>query len=311
MSDIICRLNFGWRYAKENLFMKKIKICALALGTCIALGALAGCGSTEGTTASSAASETTAASSSEAASSEASDSEATADTSASEEAQPDPETSEDETVSGGAEIIELDADGQKYANTFVSNFAEVTLYPLVSQDMTTEELLDFVHIHLKINANDNISYETKGDVTYETFTWEKAQSVVGKYFNVYMEYGYEDLLAPPGTYGDQAAGPYYEDGKIWYEAADGEMHTSIAIVDSVENPTGDGTLTLKFTIYEIDYETFSNLDMDGIRAYYKLTPAEAAADSTLSVVTTGTAIVDVGQSGDYYLRSYETALYPA
>ncbi|MBP1586289.1 MAG: hypothetical protein ILP17_11415, partial [Lachnospiraceae bacterium] len=155
--------------------MKKIKICALALGTCIALGALAGCGSTEGTTASSAASETTAAISSEAASSESSDSEATADTSASEEAQPEPETSEDETVSGGAEIIELDADGQKYANTFVSNFAEVTLYPLVSQDMTTEELLDFVHIHLKINANDSISYETKGDVTYETFTWEKAQ----------------------------------------------------------------------------------------------------------------------------------------
>lgn len=304
MSDIICRLNFGWRYAKENLFMKRIKICALALGTCIALGALAGCSSTEGTTASSAASETTAAISSETASSESSDSEATADTSASEEAQP--ETSEDETVSGGVEIIELDAEGQKYANTFVSNFAEVSLYPMVSEDMTTEELLDFVHIHLKINANDSISYETKGDVTYETFTWEKAQSVVGKYFGILMDYGYEDLIAPPGTYGDQPAGPYFEDGKIFYEAADGEMHTSIAIVDSVEN-YGDGTLTLKFTVYEIDYETFSGLDMDGVRAYYSLTPADAASDSTLSVVTTGTAVVNVGQSGDYYLKSYETA----
>ena len=177
---------------------------------------------------------------------------------------------------------------------------------IVSMDMTTEELLDFVHIHLKINANDSISYETKGDVTYETFTWEKAQSVAGKYFGILMDYGYEDLMAPPGTYGDQPAGPYYEDGKIWYEAADGEMHTRIAIVDSVEN-YGDGTLTLKFTVYEIDYETFSGLDMDGVRAYYSLTPAEAATDSTLSVVTTGTAVVNVGQSGDYYLKSYETA----
>ena len=295
--------------------MKKIKICALALGTCIALGALAGCGSTETSAMTTAASETTAASSSEASGSDTSASEetgsegseaTTADTAASDETQPETSGSPETEAAGGVEYITLDAEGQKYANTFVSNFAEVSMGSIVSMDMTTEELLDFVHIHLKINANDSISYETKGDVTYETFTWEKAQSVAGKYFGILMDYGYEDLMAPPGTYGDQPAGPYYEDGKIWYEAADGEMHTRIAIVDSVEN-YGDGTLTLKFTVYEIDYETFSGLDMDGVRAYYSLTPADAASDSTLSVVTTGTAVVNVGQSGDYDLKSYETA----
>ena len=176
--------------------------------------------------------------------------------------------------------------------------------------ITTEELMDFVHIHLKINAYDNISYIKKGDVSYETFTWEKAQTVVGRYFGIFIDKGYDDLSAPSGKYGDQAAGPYYEDGKIWYESADGEIRSNIAIVDKVVNNT-DGTLTLKFTIYEIDYETFGNLDADGIRAYYKLSPSEAKGNSTLSVVTTGTAIVDVGQSGSYLLKTYETALYPA
>ena len=62
-------------------------------------------------------------------------------------------------------------------------------------------------------------------------------------------------------------------------------------------------MTLRFTIYEIDLRTFADIDDDGLRAYYTLTPDEAKADDTLTAYATGTAVVDVGQSGEYYLIS--------
>ena len=206
------------------------------------------------------------------------------------------------------EIIETDMDSeeQKYANTYITNFTEQYFFDYDRDSAAVEQLLDFVHIHLKINAYDQISYVTKGDITYETFTADKAKKVISKYFAYYFtEEDCKVLPAPPETYGDQPAGPYYEDGKIWYEAADGESYNLIGIVDSVLNNT-DGTLTIEFTVYSIDYEEYSTLDMDGIAAYYLLTPEQAAADSTLTQVETGTAVVTIAQSGDYSLISYST-----
>ena len=69
---------------------------------------------------------------------------------------------------------------------------------------------------------------------------------------------------------------------------------------------GDGTITLNFTVYSIDLDTYSGLDSNGLKAYYKLTPDKAKQDKSLTKVKTGRATVDVGQSGSYYLISYET-----
>lgn len=272
--------------------MKRIKLCALALSTCLALGALTGCVSAKETSAEPTTSEVTPATSDDA-------------TTASEETDATTEESYEEgaPLPEDFEYVELDAEGQQYANTFISNFAEQSMGDFNREDATIEDLMNFVHIYLKINAYDEISYETIGDVTYETFTWEKAQSIVGKYMGIVLDIAYENLDAPSGAYGDQPAGPYYQDGKIYYEAADGEMHTSFAVVDAVENYY-DGTLTLRFTVYSIDYEVYSGLDADGVRAYYKLTPDEAMADDTLTAIASGSAVVDVGQSGDYILISY-------
>jgi len=211
-----------------------------------------------------------------------------------------------ETGNVEIEYIELDSDLQTYANTFVSNFAEQFLTDIDRDSATPEQLLDFVHIHLKINSNDSISYMTNGDLTFETFTFETAQIVVRDYFGILLsDVTYNGLPTPPESFGDQPAGPYAADGSVWYEAADGEMHNLFAVVDYIMN-NYDGTLTLAFTVYSIDYDTFYQLDMNALRAYYSLTADEASADSTLSPVTTGTAVVDVGQSGDYYLISYHT-----
>ena len=114
----------------------------------------------------------------------------------------------------------------------------------------------------------------------------------------------QKLSAPPSTYGDQPSGPYYADGKIWYQLGGGDTYNLIGIVNSAKN-NGDGTMTLNFTIYQIDLATFEKLDSAGLKEYYKLTPEKAAANKTLTKVKTGTAKVGVGQTS-YYMLSYKT-----
>jgi hypothetical protein len=113
------------------------------------------------------------------------------------------------------------------------------------------------------------------------------------------------LPAPPSSFGDQPAGPYYENGKIWYQAADGESNNLIGIVDSAKD-NGDGTLAFEFTIYSIDVELFSGIDGKMIDRYYRLSPEKASKDKSLSYVGKGTATVGVSQSGEFYLISYDT-----
>lgn len=277
---------------------KLLKIFALSSAACLMFTALAGCKQAEGPEETEASASATEESETETEAPKASV--ATSETEASEESDP----SDDFVIE--PEYLVLSSDEQTYANTFITNFTEQYFFDYDKDSAAVEQLLDFVHIHLKINAYDQISYETKGDITYETFTADKAKKVISKYFAYYFtEEDCKVLPAPPETYGDQPAGPYYEDGKIWYEAADGESYNLIGIVDSVLNNT-DGTLTIEFTVYSIDYEEYSTLDMDGIAAYYSLTPEQAAADSTLTQVKTGTAVVTIEQSGDYALISYST-----
>ena len=275
-----------------------VKLITISAGACLILGSLAGCKPAEEPEATAAASEAQEESETETEAPKASV--ATSDTEAPAESDP----SDDFVIE--PEYIELGSEEQKYVNTYITNFVEQYFFDFDSDSATAEQLLDFVHIHLKINAYDQISYETKGDITFETFTVSEATKVISKYFALYFtEDDCKALPAPPETYGDQPAGPFYEDGKIWYEAADGESYSLIGIVDSVLNNT-DGTLTLEFTIYSIDYEVYNELDMDGIAAYYSMTPEQAAADSTLTRVKTGTAVVTNAQSGDYLLISYGT-----
>ncbi len=275
-----------------------VKLITISAGACLILGSLAGCKPAEEPEATAAASEAQEESQAETEAPQASV--ATSESETSETA----ESSDDFVIE--PELLELDSEEQKYVNTYITNFVEQYFFDFDSDSATAEQLLDFVHIHLKINAYDQISYETKGDITFETFTVDKSIKVISKYFAVYFtEEDCKALPAPPETYGDQPAGPFYEDGKLWYEAADGESYNLIGIVDSVLNNT-DGTLTIEFTVYSIDYEVYNELDADGIAAYYSMTPEQAAADSTLTQVKTGTAVVTIAQSGDYSLMSYST-----
>lgn len=274
--------------------MKRTKICALALSSCLALGAFAGCNkNTSGSSAPATSDATT----------------TTLDSIVFTDAETDPTEPapviEPSVISPEGETIVFSGEEQKNANTFVSNFAEIYFENFDKSTAGIERYLDFVLIHFTVNANSKLKVEKKGDLSYETFTFEDAQSSIGKYFSYLLnKEDCEKLSAPPSTYGDQPAGPYYADGKIWYQSGAGESYNRIAIVDFATN-NGDGTMILNFTIYSIDLDVYNKLDANGLKEYYKLTPDKAKADKTLTVVTTGTAKVSVGQTS-YSLISYKT-----
>lgn len=281
--------------------MKKIKICSLVLSSCLILGVLAGCGKTDETGAESEnVSETSVL-----------ETESADETVAESAAETVAETEELEetkiSIPADAEFIEFDADAQVYANNFLSTFAEQHLGSFENMRITQEQLFDFVHIYLKINDNDSISYETVGEITYETFTFGTTQDVIDTYFGISLSpNSYNIQPTPPEVYGDEpVTGPYVMNKKLMYPAADGESYNTLAIVDSGYIDI-DGRLVLLFTVYEIDLDTYWAIDMDAVRAYRNLTPDEARSDATLNKVAAGYAVVNVTPSGEYYLFSYTT-----
>ena len=213
---------------------------------------------------------------------------------------------ENESSFSGDQKVKIDSELQEKANTFVTNFVMQFFQDYDRETATIEQLLDFVHIYLKINSYKSLKNETKGELSFETFSFAEAREIVVKYFGTGLdEVKCKTLPAPPSSYGDQPAGPFYADGRIWYEGGAGESYSSIAIVDSIKN-NEDGTLTLNFTKYTIDQQVYEELDDNGIKKYYKLTPDKAKADKTLEKGSNGTAVVGVSQSGDYFLMSYKT-----
>lgn len=280
--------------------MKRSKLISISLCAALALGSFTGCNATEETT-----KETTK-------KTEVTTEETTTESleeTTSEETASSSETTEitEDTVVIAPEYVDLTSDSQLYCNTFITNFVEQFFFDYDRDTASPEQIIDYIHVYLKLNSFSSISYETNGDITFETFTVEQAQSIASRYFGrLITDDELNSLSAPPSSYGDQPAGPYYEDGKIWYEAADGEGRNRIGIVDSLTNNT-DGTLTMEFTIYEIDLDVYRSLSLDDLHAYYALTPEQAEADPTLTAVSSGTATTGVAQSGDYYLITYSTA----
>ena len=206
------------------------------------------------------------------------------------------------------EQVELNSELQLNANTFITGFVE-QYFPEYDRDTANiEQILDFIYLNLKLNSFESITYETCGDVTYETFTAEDVQSMASRYFGMLITDEISELPAPPETYGDQPQGPYYADGKVWYEEADGQIYNRIGIVNSIANP-GDGTLILNFSVYTIDVDRYWSLTLDELHGLYTLTPDQADANDLLSLTTTGTATVGVSQSGEYYLIDYSVNEY--
>lgn len=280
--------------------MKKTKIFAVILSTGLMLGALAGCNDTKASETSVTSTETT----HDVIRFTDDDTKVIDPAAVTEPVKPATESVESviSPEPAGDSVMTFDAAAQEKANIFISNFAEVFFADFDAGNINTKQLLNFAHIHYKINARDKIKYENKGNSSFETFAYKDASTTVGRYFGIGLS---EDELKklPAPAAGEQ--GPFYENGKIWYPTADGENYNLIAVVDSATS-NSDGTFTFYFTVYSIDWNTYSNFKEGDIKKYYKLTSAKAASDKTLTKVTSGTAKVGVGQSGNYFLLVYNT-----
>lgn len=279
--------------------MKRFKLSTIVLSTCLALSALAGCSQGSAPAAGTMPDRATPHESEGVASEisaiiyEAEDPENAAEAPADEDS-----FSGNYTDSVDGEYADPDADRQIYANAFVSAFAEQNISEMDTENLTVEEYLDFVRIYLKTHATDLISYEPKGEMLFETFTPASAHEVIKVFFGFFTSdvFG-SGLEAPSEAHGDQPAGPFYEDGRFWYEACDTEDSNRFAIVDSY-TVNEDGTMTLGFTVYEAGPN-------DSLYECYRLSPEEAAADSTINIVTNGSATVRINQSGEYSLIYYK------
>lgn len=274
--------------------MKKIKLLTVTLGACLMLGTLAGCNDTKTTETSATSSETT--------------HEVIRFTDEPGAVRPTVVSASDmpavdavETPDDGI-VLTFDAAEQEKANIFISNFAEVFFTDYDSVDFNAVQLLNFIHIHYKINASDLIKYKDKGGMSYETFSFVDAAWTIEKYFGIGLNEAEAKKLPAPSADGQ---GPFYSDGRIWYPTSDGENYNYIGIVNSAVS-NSDGTVTLDFTIYSIDWDLYSNMTSADIKQFYKLTPAQAVSNKALTKSSLGTATVNVGQSGNYFLLKYKT-----
>lgn len=234
-------------------------------------------------------------------------------------------TAKSETSEKTEEIpgkVTFSGESQKYANTFLTNFTEQYFYtkfvfsggenPGVFdvKKAKIQDIMTFVCLH--VYHNDRRAYKDtkKGNCNYLTISFEKAAEVCGRYFNYNLKKETcKKLSAPSGDKSKQGFGPYYGDDKVWIVLKDSDLNAfrDIAVVDYATN-NEDGTMTLYFTIYSIDYEVFSKLKGDDVKKYYALTPAEAKKDEKLIGGTTGVANVSITQSGKFLLNTYETIL---
>ena len=290
--------------------MKRIKIIALTLTACILLASVSAC--SQKVTESDPAATLSSGDTSETAGSTAETSESTSGSEVTEKA---------EDMSGK---FTFSGEAQKYANTFLTNFTEQYFYtkfvfgcgeePGVFDVKNAEinDVMTFVCLHVYHNDRWAFKSTKKGNCNYLTISFEKAAEVCGRYLNYNLKKGScKKLPAPSGDKSNQGFGPYYGDGKIWTVLKDSDLNAfrDIAVVDYAKN-NDDGTMTLYFTIYAIDYEVFNKLRGNDIKKYYALTPAQAKKDKMLIRSLTGVANVSITQSGKYLLNTYETILDP-
>lgn len=196
----------------------------------------------------------------------------------------------------------LSDEEQYQANIFLSNFAEqngIEHFNVYNSGVTA--LISFAHTYCKVNKPEYISYEDG----FEVMDLSSVNYVTERFLGVDVDEGRAASLPAP-TNDLSEYGPFWKDGQIYYQAADGEAYNTFVVVDSKEN-LGNGTYKMYFKVYEIDLETYFDMGREDFDYYYAMTPEEAAAADDVSYVRDGDAIVtpfDYKGTDTYHLMDY-------
>ena len=202
--------------------------------------------------------------------------------------------SEDRGNPQGANIVKLSKEDQYKLNLFISNFAEQGfVFYDEEEKRDVEALTDFAYMWIKINKYRDIEIEG----SYYKISIEKVKSIVDKYFGIRLSddelYGYDWSKSEHET--------FCKSGYYYVPAADGETYTGLAIVEQAED-TGDGTLWLYFTTFNLDLDVYWDSDEGISKKYYSMSFKEAMDSKDLEMGYGGMAIVK--KEGDSYKLKY-------
>lgn len=215
-----------------------------------------------------------------------------------EETLPEPE----ETVPAAAEQprepeegtkVDLTAAQQYAANLSLSNFSEQWFCQMPpkdyydSKDATVAQLFQFARLWVKINRPSAIEYVDG----YETMTLETFYEITAPRLDTaehLMPEEGDDYSAELGMGNFDWDRCWFENGRFYYPAADGESYNRFTVVDEAYK-INDWTYRFRFTIYELDLDCYWDW-LEIPKEYYHLTPEEAAGREEITAMCTGTAI---------------------
>lgn len=186
------------------------------------------------------------------------------------------------------EKVPVDAATRKKMNIFLSNFSEAGMLAYDQDDPDWQEIYRWVRIWIKINKWELIKYEELPGSeysTYETISLDDFNKITDKYLGLTITdaQAKAEFSEPNEIYEY-----FYENGKFYVPAADGESYTNLSIVSEVEE-LEDQKLKLTFTVYEQDLDAY--FDGKDKAEYYALSSADAANNPELEAGITEYAIV--------------------
>ena len=145
-----------------------------------------------------------------------------------------------------------------------------------------------------IISEDSVIEQKSNDALSEN---HQKKSIVDKYFGIRLSddelYGYDWSKSEHET--------FCKSGYYYAPAADGETYTGLAIVEQAED-TGDGTLWLYFTTFNLDLDVYWDSDEGISKKYYSMSFKEAMDSKDLEMGYGGMAIVK--KEGDSYKLKY-------
>lgn len=189
------------------------------------------------------------------------------------------------------------SDSRQYAaNLSLSNFSEQWFCEIWAfdhydaADTSIAQLYMFAHLWNKINRPTAMEYKDG----YETMTRDTFYEIITPridYPDDLQPTEGEDFSAAFGIGNFDWNHSWYENGRFYYPAGDGESYNRFTVVDEAYK-INDWTYRFRFTIYELDLQIY--WDELGIPLkYYRLSPSEAAQYAARGEITakrTGTAV---------------------
>jgi len=180
-------------------------------------------------------------------------------------------------------------------NKFIGVFVEQRFEAYDRADAQKGQILEFLHSYIKCRAAGELEYKPlgAGGTIYETISLDAMNRRANEFFGIRFEEDEVKDYIVTRYDGDVISSMYYK-GDFYFTATEGEARNRIAVADSVTG-SKDGSLTVEFTIFELDYKIYAEYGSvpDG---YYCLNSEAARQKDELTARGKGTAVIS-GFSG--------------